>query len=135
MEMIILYTILFTLAFIFLLYKRWNMKKVKVLTAREAYALSQQHGYHFIDCRTDEEVKQGTILSTKYQIDAFSPTITSQLNALDRQQKYILFCAQGHRSLTVYHRMLKAGFLECYQLQGGIKAWKFQHLPLEQKRF
>ncbi len=42
----------------------------------------------------------------------------------------VFYCRSGHRTTYLAPALTKAGFKECYQLAGGLKAWKKAGLPL-----
>ena len=74
-----------------------------------------------IDVRTPAEFASGSIKNAK-NIDVLSPDFKKQLNSLDKEKEYFLFCRSGNRSGQGCSTMAEQGF-KVYNLKGGIDAW------------
>jgi rhodanese-related sulfurtransferase len=57
-------------------------------------------------------------------IDITSPFFISEIDKLDRNKNYYLYCQRGNRSLHAGSQMLKMGFKMVCHLQPGIIGWK-----------
>lgn len=75
-----------------------------------------------IDVRTPEEYEEGHIQGA-VNINFYDDSFETQLNALDKQTKIIVYCAVGGRSGKSYKKVQALGFANAYDLKGGIKAW------------
>jgi len=59
----------------------------------------------------------------------FSRGFKDQLNALDKDKAYFVYCAVGGRSKMVQKQMKKLGFREVYNIVGGTLLWEEEKLP------
>lgn len=74
-----------------------------------------------LDVRTASEYSGGTIPGAK-NIDFMSSDFQSQIQKLDSQKVYFLFCRSGNRSGNAAAAFKKLG-LKSFNLVGGIGAW------------
>jgi phage shock protein E len=90
-----------------------------------------QGGKHVIlDVRTAEEYAAGHIPGAVL-IDVKKPDFAERIEKLDKGKTYLVHCRSGVRSVTACTAMEKAGFKDCYNLLGGIKAWGDAGKPVE----
>ena len=75
-----------------------------------------------IDVRTPGEYEEGHLKGAE-NIDVSSPTFLDDLNALDKNAQYSIYCRSGNRSSQVLQIMKASGFKDVLDLQGGIVAW------------
>jgi len=77
-----------------------------------------------IDLRTDDEIKsKGSIKGAK-QIDFLSKDAEKQIEKLDKNKTYLIYCAGGGRSGDCAEMMQKLGFKEVINLEKGFDDWK-----------
>ena len=76
-----------------------------------------------IDVRTAGEYAEGH-LPDALNIDVESPDFAEQIDALDRDTPYALYCRSGNRSAQALAQMQDAGFTDLAHLLGGIGAWQ-----------
>lgn len=74
-----------------------------------------------IDVRTSAEFASGTIKRAK-NMDLMSANFQTQVQKLDKDRTYFLFCRSGNRSGSATSLFEKLG-LKSYNLVGGIGAW------------
>ncbi|MGE4374441.1 MAG: rhodanese-like domain-containing protein [Methanoculleus sp.] len=84
-------------------------------------------GFVIIDLRTADEFAGGHIPGA-INIDA--ATFPEQIERLDPDGTYLIYCRRGMRSAGVHKLMDKAGFREVYEIEGGISAWQAAGMPL-----
>jgi len=77
-----------------------------------------------IDVRGESEMAEGYIEGYKL-INMFSPDFVDQLENLDRDKTYLVYCRSGNRSAQTCSLMTRMGFSQVYNLNGGIMAWNF----------
>ena len=77
-----------------------------------------------IDVRDESEMIEGYIEGYKL-INMFSPDFIEQLENLDRDMTYLVYCRSGNRSAQTCGLMTRMGFDKVYNLNGGIMAWNF----------
>ena len=85
-------------------------------------------GVIVLDVRTAGEFKQNHIIDAR-NIDVDSAEFDTAIGALDKKATYALYCQTGRRSAIAYEKMKKAGFLNLYNLEGGMEAWMAAGLP------
>lgn len=85
-----------------------------------------------IDVRTSGEYAKGYITNAK-NIDIKSPEFKNEINKLDKDGAYFIYCLSGSRSSSAASYMSENGFKNIYELKGGILNWNKSNLPLSTK--
>ena len=83
-----------------------------------------------LDVRTDGEFAEGHLKGAT-QIDIFSSDFESKIKELDPNIPVYVYCRSGKRSGKAANSMKGMGFLEVYNLEGGILAWQGSGKPIE----
>jgi len=107
------------------------------ITAQQCRKLLDQEGHltHnadrlvILDVRTEQEYSYGH-LSGSINLDFRSPSFSRELAELDRSAAYLLYCRTGIRSAQAATLMISLGFVEIYDLSGGITGWLKEGLPV-----
>ncbi len=89
-----------------------------------------------LDVRTPGEVARGSIRREGVNflnLDFYSPDFEKQLNQLDKNKTYFVYCRSGNRSGRTAKRMQKLGFRRVFDLMGGIIAYQREGLPVAQE--
>jgi len=91
--------------------------------AREAHKNSEAI---LIDVRAQYETSPAQIEKVIYH-----PMweISNWISELPKEQNIIFFCNKGIRSTHVVNFLLKEGFTNIFNMDGGISAWKDRKLP------
>lgn len=77
-----------------------------------------------IDTRGPEEVKEGFIRETSLFINYNDTELfTKEMEKLDKNKKYLVYCRSGNRSSQAVRAMKSMGFNNVHDLKGGILAW------------
>ena len=97
--------------------------QTKLVSGNEVLELLKNEDVQLIDVRTPEEYKEGFIENAK-NINFYSPTFSSDVETLDKQKPIIVYCKMGGRSANSAKKLQEAGFVEIYDLDGGITQWK-----------
>ncbi len=96
------------------------------INARDAHQMilenSANENFVIIDTRTPAEFEKG-YLENAVCIDFRDLSFKQQIDKLDRNKKYLIYCRSGNRSKTTLNMMKKMDFIEAYNMDGGIKAW------------
>lgn len=71
-----------------------------------------------IDVRTPEEYQQGHLSDADYQFDLLSGEFEREMDNLDKDETYYLYCRSGARSGKAMEKMQSAGFKEVYNVGG-----------------
>jgi len=102
-------------------------------TAEEAYTLIQQNQldptFIIIDVRTPEEFAEGHIEGA-INIDFQSENFGGQIDELNRNNKYLIYCRSGNRSRGALEVMVEMDFKEVYHLSAGIIKWIDEEYPI-----
>jgi len=102
------------------------------VTSEEAYALIQDNkdnqNFVIIDVRTPEEYADGHI-EEAINFDYYSEAFRDELNKLDKDKTYLIYCRTGKRSRAAADIMQELGFGNGYNMLGGIVQWEAVGLP------
>ena len=88
----------------------------------QAKALIEAQSVTLIDVRTPAETKEGMIEGA-IEIDYRAGGFRENLNKLDKNKAYLVYCKSGGRSAKTQKMMNELGFLKVYDLDGGYTAW------------
>lgn len=106
---------------------------IEDITPQEAFTLIQETqnnpDFVIIDVRTPEEFAEGYI-ENAINIDFYAETFRDELNKLDKDKTYFIYCRSGNRSGSALAIMAELNFREVYNLSGGITAWGREGLPI-----
>lgn len=99
--------------------------------ASAAYELTQDSPSDLVvlDIRTQEEFAEGH-LEDAIMIDFYSPDFQAQLDQLDKDAPYLVYCRSGNRSAQAMPIFKSLGFQEVYEVDGGIVSWYREGLPI-----
>ena len=82
-----------------------------------------------LDVRTPSEYEashiEGAVL-----LDFNSGSFSSELDLLDKNKTYLVYCRTSNRSGQAVDVMKDLGFMEVYDLNGGIVAWEGAGYPV-----
>ena len=97
---------------------------IETISAAEAADLlaAPPDGLVVLDVRTPGEFAAGHLpdaINLDYQAAGFA----DDLGALDREVPYLLYCRSGNRSAQAREMMRGLGFVEVYEIGGGMNAW------------
>jgi len=106
---------------------------IENITPQEAFTLIQNNknnpDFVIIDVRTPEEFADGHIAGA-INIDYYSETFRDELDKLDKDKTYLIYCRSGNRSGKALNIMEELNFREAYNMSGGIIEWKAEGLPI-----
>lgn len=97
-------------------YKNIDVTQAKAL-------LSSDDKVTFIDVRTPGETDQG-IISGALKINVNDDSFEQNLQTLDKNKEYVIYCKSGGRSVKACKIMSKLGFTNLANLKGGYTAWE-----------
>lgn len=80
---------------------------------------SQASGVTIVDVRTPAEYAAGHVQGA-IDVDVRAADFAQQLDKLDKNGTYVVYCHSGNRSTQATDAMAAAGFTHVYNLQGGI---------------
>ncbi len=91
----------------------------------------QRNDFALIDVRTPEEFTKGHIYTAR-NIDYFSGRFKEEVDKLDKNKAYLIYCRSGKRSEGALEAMKELGFTRVYHMKDGIIHWAGKGLPLIQ---
>jgi rhodanese-related sulfurtransferase len=100
-----------------------------VSPADAAEVIASDHEVVVLDIRTPEEYSAG-IIDGAVNIDFYAADFSDQLDALDKDAHYVLYCRSGNRSGQAMETFADLGFAEVTEIDGGIVNWYGSGLPV-----
>jgi rhodanese-related sulfurtransferase len=85
-----------------------------------------------LDVRTPEEIEEGK-LNGAVNIDFNNTNYKKEIESLDKEKTYFVYCAKGGRSSKAYAIMKASGFKNVYDMDGGYEAWDDAGFPVVKK--
>ena len=82
-----------------------------------------------LDVRTSDEFSDGHIKDS-INIDFYSETFSDDLDKLDKNKTYMVYCRTANRSGQALDMMKDLNFSEAYNMLGGIVEWKENGYPI-----
>lgn len=105
---------------------------IENITPEEVYILIQENkdnsNFVILDVRTPEEFL-GEYIENAVNLDYYSDTFRNDLDKLDKNKTYLIYCRSGRRSENALNIMKELDFREVYNMLGGIIKWKSEGLP------
>jgi rhodanese-related sulfurtransferase len=105
---------------------------LKTVTPEEASVLIRQNEddsrFMILDVRTPDEFNEGHIANA-VNIDYYSDSFRGDLDRLDKDTTYLLYCRSGSRSGRVLPLMGELGFERVYNMGGGFVQWEMKGFP------
>ena len=103
------------------------------ISSQEAYDLIERNldnrDFIIIDVRTGKEYSSGHVKKSK-MIDFNSQTFKNDLQGLDKNKTYLIYCRSGNRSGQALLLMKEMGFIRVYEINGGITDWINNKFPV-----
>ena len=87
-------------------------------------------GLVVLDIRTPEEFNE-VRLAGAVNVDYYDADFADQLDALDKNDPYVMYCRSGNRSSDAIKTMKELGFVEVYEIDGGIVNWYDSGYPVD----
>jgi rhodanese-related sulfurtransferase len=82
-----------------------------------------------LDIRTPEEFDQG-IIEGAVNIDFYETSFADDLDGLDKDAHYVVYCRSGNRSEQAMDTFADLGFTNVTEIDGGIANWYETGLPV-----
>jgi rhodanese-related sulfurtransferase len=104
-------------------------KTVTYLQPKQFEQQMQKQKGVLLDVRTPSEHRKAHIKGSTL-MNIFDDDFEARLDKLDRNTTYYVYCASGGRSSECTELMIKKGFKNVFELQGGITNWQKNGLPV-----
>ena len=107
--------------------------KVKNISTKKAYELIEERDgdsdFVILDVRTPEEFTEGHIenavnIENAMNMDFYADAFPDEMDGLDRNRTYLIYCQSGSRSGSTLQMMEELGFQDAYNMKGGINSWR-----------
>jgi len=106
---------------------------IRDVTPSEAFGIIGTSSYLgnpvVLDVRTPEEYADGHIHKA-ININLNSPDFKDEINKLDKNFTYLVYCRSGARSNTARNIMEESGFRHVINMTGGISDWISEGFPV-----
>lgn len=93
-------------------------EKVTEITPNEFQQQKEEHPGVVIDVRTQEEYDEGHLADVDHHFNLLSGYFETQLDSLDKDQTYYLYCRTGNRSGKAAALMVENGYQHVYNIGG-----------------
>lgn len=100
----------------------------ELLAPAEFLKKLKSDGGILIDVRTPQETNKG-IIEGATLLNLFDDNFELEINKLDKEKTYFVYCGSGGRSAETAELMLKKGFKHVIDLDGGYMRWKKENMP------
>ena len=109
------------------------IQAIKDISVKEVYDLiaknKDNQSFIIIDVRTPQEFANEHI-ENALNLDYYSEKFRDELNKLDKEKTYLIYCRSGNRSGKALSIMKELAFREVYNMLGGVIQWKAEGYPL-----
>ena len=85
--------------------------------------LSESGKYIILDVRNPNECASGIVPGAKIINFLDQPLFASEIEKLDKNEKYLVYCRSGNRSGMACRVLDNQGFKSTYNLIGGMLSW------------
>ena len=92
-------------------------------------ALQDDPSFVLLDIRTPDEVEAGH-LPGAIDLDFRGGSFRDEIDTLDREATYLIYCRTANRSGQAFDMMVQMGFTKLYDMQGGVSVWGELGYPL-----
>ncbi len=97
--------------------------------ATAATVIAEEPDAVVLDIRTPEEYQQGAIEGA-VNIDFYATDFAAQLDQLDKNTPYVVYCRSGNRSGQAMDTFADLGFTDVTEIEGGIVNWYESGYPV-----
>jgi rhodanese-related sulfurtransferase len=106
--------------------------EIQLVSASDAATVLNERAPEVVllDVRTPEEFNEVRVPGS-VNVDFYAADFASQLDTLAKDVPYVVYCRSGNRSSQTMNIMRELGFLEVWDVDGGIISWNEAGLPLE----
>jgi len=102
---------------------RKNNNKIRVLSPLEFKEAIKKKGIQLIDVRTPQEFALGMIKGSQNLNFFDGSSFEKGAKKLNKEAAVYVYCQSGSRSKRASKALIKMGFSEIFDLQGGFSNW------------
>lgn len=100
------------------------------LTVQDAIQIANREHGIFVDIRNPDQFKTGSIPQAR---NIPSGDLEAKAASLPKNKPIILVCDSGQQTGTAAKKLRTLGFEQTYSLQGGLRSWTQEGLPMSKK--
>jgi len=104
--------------------RQLTYKNISVMEAKAM--IESDSSLEILDVRTVQEFAQGHL---KGAINVPLSDLPSRTGELEKNRLILVYCQSGNRSAQASSILVKAGFTDVYNMEGGIMAWTNSGYP------
>jgi rhodanese-related sulfurtransferase len=101
-----------------------GQSQVQQIKAEDVIPQIEQEDWQFVDVRTPGEVERGYLKGTDHFFNYNSTDFEKKVENLDKSRPVLFICHSGVRSRRAAQLLVKKGFTDVYDLQGGLMRWQ-----------
>lgn len=101
---------------------------VQNISTTAFHAILGKEDMIILDVRTPEEVEEGLIKGAKH-INFYDNDFEQKVSILPKDKAIYVYCRSGGRSMQAASELIRLGYKEVYNIEGGIMAWNANHFP------
>jgi len=110
--------------------KQEAYKNIETITVSDGKAIFDKGGAIFLDIRTDKEYKAGHIPGSIHISRGLLEWFISK-EISDKNATIVVYCKTGGRSCLGTNTLVKMGYKNAKNMDGGWKAWEKAGYPVE----
>ncbi len=107
-------------------------QKIEKITASQYMEMKSDKSIVLIDLRSPGEIANGFIEGATF-MDFNGGIFDQKVSSLNKDDKYVIYCASGRRSGRALETMKSMGFKNVSDLIGGFSGWAGAGLPVVKK--
>ena len=92
-------------------------------------AIQNQEDIIILDVRTAGEIAEGFVENAA-KVDVNDQGFDEGVSFLDKSKPVFVYCRSGHRSQIASKKLLKMGFTDVRNVEGGFMAWQQAGYPV-----
>lgn len=105
-----------------------EVKNISTTQAKEL--IDEEKDVFLLDVRTLEEYNEAHIKDANL---IPIQELEQNINKIPKDKKVVVYCARGKRSANACVMLKDKGLKELYNVEGGIKQWKSEGYPVDEK--
>ena len=111
-----------------------DVKKYDEIELKEAFIVIEKEAnnsnFIILDVRTPNEYKEEHLENAQL-LNVKSTYFVDELEKMDKNKKYFVYCRRGKRGRIAVNLMKKQGYIDVHNITGGINKWKSKKLPVK----
>lgn len=115
------------------IFKKSSKKGINEFEPEKAFIEIENHQHNpdflVLDVRTPKEYQKEHLKNAQL-LNVKSSNFEDELEKMDKNKKYFIYCKTGRRGSKAVELMQKHGYKKVFNISGGINKWKSKGLPV-----